>query len=494
MLTMRMIPSPYTHAYALYRTYHNQLIWRRSASRMDKWTITLLMLPVVAVSLFMVADCCDAEGPVTSLPGIESVEYVSVAEDGSFNPHITVYLNNVTDEDYLIMFSAELKYGAKTITKDTRMISGGDRPSIDIDISKSVVSRLSDGQYTLTWSNGSKSTVENFYVLTVDFKSNSTSYKSNSVQMSTDSSRTYSVPSGYLWNTENDGSGDWVTNVYDVTGGRNPISLFAFMAGERSINLTSATYTTAPNTNVKVLLSIANNPGCDTLKLTVTYDASVLTFKSAGNATSMVMTADGSSPGTVDITLDSTKTIRAMGAIVDLSFDVNDKAEHGQYPLTVKATAANKGINVPATAQGCVVIVGEKMRGDLNGDAKITVIDSGILKSRLAGMSVAASDSDIDVNDDGKVSVLDSLLMKKYLEGEAVVFEDFDVKKVSMTVKEGGADSTFDNVTVGSDVYIIAEGKKVTAATSKEAISVTDLGNGRFRFTAPSSAITVTIS
>lgn len=461
---------------------------------MEKWTISLLMLPIVAISLLAVADYCDAEDSAPPLPGIASVEYVSVTDDGSFNPHMTVYLKDVTDPSRLVVYSVELTYGSKTITRDSKTIWNVENPSIDIDISKSVVSRLSDGQYTLTFSDGAKSTVYRFYVLTVDLKSNNTSFRTSSVQLSTDSTYSYKLPSNYLWNTENDGSGDWVTDVHEVTGGKNPVTLFAFKATTSSLEIAASTSTVIAGSTAKVLFSFTNNPGCTDVDITATYDSSVLEFKGMKNATSMTATADSSSPGKVTIHLVSTKTIRPMGSAVLLSFEVKTDADLGQYPVTITASALNEGKNVPAVTNGCTVIVGDKMRGDINDDGKVSDIDSSILRSRLAGSAVTASDSDMDVNDDGRVSVMDSLLMKKYIVDDVAAFADFDVKKVSMTIKEGSVQSSVEGVTVGSDVYISTDNKSVTASTSRGAIEVFDLGNGRYRFTAPSYAITVTIS
>ncbi|MBO4568977.1 MAG: leucine-rich repeat domain-containing protein, partial [Candidatus Methanomethylophilaceae archaeon] len=128
----------------------------------------------------LVTNVSEIPDEAPPLPGIESVEYVSLNDDGSFNPHMTVSLKDVTDEARFVIYSMELTYGSKTITKDTRTIPKTD--TLDIDITKSVVSRLSDGQYSLSLSNGAKSTAYKFYILTVDLKSNNTSFRTSSVQ------------------------------------------------------------------------------------------------------------------------------------------------------------------------------------------------------------------------------------------------------------------------------------------------------------------------
>ncbi len=55
--------------------------------------------------------------------------------------------------------------------------------------------------------------------------------------------------------------------------------------------------------------------------------------------------------------------------------------------------------------------------GDINGDGKITMQDSALLRRYLAGWAVEVNESVADVNGDGKVTMQDSALLRRYLAG-----------------------------------------------------------------------------
>ncbi len=60
----------------------------------------------------------------------------------------------------------------------------------------------------------------------------------------------------------------------------------------------------------------------------------------------------------------------------------------------------------------------DRVPGDINGDGRIALLDSTILRRYLAGWTgVTINESNADVNNDGRVTLLDSTILRRYLAG-----------------------------------------------------------------------------
>ena len=62
-----------------------------------------------------------------------------------------------------------------------------------------------------------------------------------------------------------------------------------------------------------------------------------------------------------------------------------------------------------------VVSLGQK--GDANGDGKINILDSALVRRAAAGWDVDIDRTNADVNGDGKISILDSAMIRRYAAG-----------------------------------------------------------------------------
>lgn len=191
----------------------------------------------------------------------------------------------------------------------------------------------------------------------------------------------------------------------------------------------------AAGETVTIPVSIANNPGIVSLKVSVNYDASVLELISAeagnfGGADDNPGLSFGPLEAPFVINwLSSLATVNnaGNGTIAYLTFKVKEDAITGTTPLTITFNPNDvfgAGADMPnvefVAKDGAINITGTTPAyapGDANKDGKVNVRDLGVLQQYINGWDVDIDMDAADVTDDGKVNVRDLGLLQQAING-----------------------------------------------------------------------------
>ncbi|MBQ3124068.1 MAG: Ig-like domain-containing protein, partial [Clostridia bacterium] len=176
-----------------------------------------------------------------------------------------------------------------------------------------------------------------------------------------------------------------------------------------------------------VNISLRNNPGIASMRLSLTYDASVMTLVNVSDLGLL-----GESVHSSDYTAESytlywdngtaTSNFTTDGAIVTLTFTIKSDAKSGDYPIIVDYDFNNDDIVncelIPVKFEivNGFVTVKSFVYGDVNDDGKVNPLDSAYLSRYLAKWPGVTINLDAaDTNGDGKVNPLDSAILKRHI-------------------------------------------------------------------------------
>lgn len=183
--------------------------------------------------------------------------------------------------------------------------------------------------------------------------------------------------------------------------------------------------------NISVLCSetfdlgvyLKNNPGVSSVKLSISYDESLLTLKK--------VTINGDLPGISDVSPElsspvvvnwnsATKEIDSDFVFVTLTFEAVSDIED-EKTTSIEVTYDEDDIhntsldNVHFDVQVGTVTVNSHTPGDINGDGKVNNKDLTCLLQYVSGWDVNVKEKALDVNGDGKNDIKDALRLLKYL-------------------------------------------------------------------------------
>ena len=457
-------------------------------TRNERIITAVLLTMLFAAGWSAALGCTDSDG--ASSPRLVSASYDSSAGDyiivtadqnldGDDGTHL-FYRYTVQDEDFYPLLNGITASNSNMLRIRTdSAITPDDKPY-----------KITEGSYTIAFENPINDAYE-MIVYKVSFVGEG---KTESVYVSEDGLSGHHVPDGYKWNTKIDGSGDWITDLSSLRFEDGKATLYVFKDAPRGMSAVSETFTVIKGSDATVLISLGSNSGINGLEMDIYYDESAMSLKSARSCNGMTLAKSSLSGSPYNAILTSSSDIFSTGALLQLTFAVSSDAECGQYPVyvIVSGCVSMDGKDVPADVSGCAVKVGEKMRGDLDGNGKINSSDSLLLRKYLARQSVDIDAGDADLTGDGKVSGLDSLLLRKYLAKQPVVFADFPAAKVAMTVTDGTDSANVNGVSSGTDVFLESDTSIIVAASGTET-EVQSI-DGRCRFAAPSENFTVRIS
>ena len=171
---------------------------------------------------------------------------------------------------------------------------------------------------------------------------------------------------------------------------------------------------------VKLTVSVVNNPGIATAVLKLVYDKNVLTLTDAENGELFSDLTVG-----LRCVLDNYPDVTDDGVAMTLTFTVSPDAAAGQY--TVKAVSndiSNAELEdvVINFAAGVVTVVDDEVvYGDVNGDGSVNTKDLIMLRKYISnlddetGISIIDVADGADANADGTVSLKDLVLLRKYI-------------------------------------------------------------------------------
>ena len=184
-----------------------------------------------------------------------------------------------------------------------------------------------------------------------------------------------------------------------------------------------------PGSEVRVPITLENNPGIAYLKFKVSYDATRLTLTGFENGALSGWTGGAASGG---FGWDDVQDSAANGTVLTLVFQINADAQEGSAAVTLTNSEAYHfnesivGVNVSSGG----VSVTTRIPGDVTHDGTVNGQDLLRLRKHLIGMSVDADLSAADVTGDGAVDGRDLLRLRKHLIGMDVVLlgEDGDAE------------------------------------------------------------------
>lgn len=187
--------------------------------------------------------------------------------------------------------------------------------------------------------------------------------------------------------------------------------------------------TTYPGDTIKVPISVRNNPGISSIKLTVTYDPAVLGYK--GCTFNEALTSIAGSQTVVNDTQSGRVVLSwvvanaaytdAKGDIAVLDFEVKSVAENTSSPVSIsyepESTFDNNLVDQKFLIKNGTVQVNMIRPGDINGDRTVDVNDALLLLNYTCGLRTAEVVGNPDVNGDGKVNNKDVVILLRYIAG-----------------------------------------------------------------------------
>lgn len=244
-----------------------------------------------------------------------------------------------------------------------------------------------------------------------------------------------------------DGSYEYVDEGYTVSGFNSTT------AGTKVITVTYGTYTasfevvvTEPEIEtdaniivssatcnkgkqVKVTISLENNPGIISARLNVHYDSSVMTLvgiEDKGNLGATMHSNQFTNPYVLSWANDTImENITFNGDVVTLVFDVAEDALFGEYSVSVSYDYDNYDIcnfdqeKVRFNVVDGVVSIVDTIIGDVNGDGAVNTLDRIALARYLANWEGYTADTvdmvAADINCDGAVNTLDRIALARHL-------------------------------------------------------------------------------
>lgn len=185
--------------------------------------------------------------------------------------------------------------------------------------------------------------------------------------------------------------------------------------------------TTYPGDTIKVPISVRNNPGISSIKLTVTYDPAVLGYK--GCTFNEALTSIAGSQTVVNDTQSGRVVLSwvvanaaytdAKGDIAVLDFEVKSVAENTSSPVSIsyepESTFDNNLVDQKFLIKNGTVQVNMIRPGDINGDGTVKVNDALLLLNYVCDLRKDEVKGNPDVNGDGAVNNKDVVILLRYI-------------------------------------------------------------------------------
>lgn len=198
-------------------------------------------------------------------------------------------------------------------------------------------------------------------------------------------------------------------------------------AYEAGAVIEAGSLTTYPGDTIKVPISVRNNPGISSIKLTVTYDPAVLGYK--GCTFNEALTSIAGSQTVVNDTQSGRVVLSwvvanaaytdAKGDIAVLDFEVKSVAENTSSPVSIsyepESTFDNNLVDQKFLIKNGTVQVNMIRPGDINGDGTVNVNDALLLLNYVCDLRKDEVKGNPDVNGDGAVNNKDVVILLRYI-------------------------------------------------------------------------------
>ena len=178
-----------------------------------------------------------------------------------------------------------------------------------------------------------------------------------------------------------------------------------------------------PGSSADVEISLKNNPGVASLKISIGYDENVLTPEKITYNTQMAGSTQSSPLSDDPLTLiwvNSNEEFNGDAVFATVTFRVVASAESSaEYPINVSFAADNVyGLgekNVSCTTENGKIVIKNITPGDINNDTKVNNKDVSRIMQYLAHWDVDVNEAVLDTNGDGKVNNKDVSRLMQYL-------------------------------------------------------------------------------
>lgn len=198
-------------------------------------------------------------------------------------------------------------------------------------------------------------------------------------------------------------------------------------AYEAGAVIEAGSLTTYPGDTIKVPISVRNNPGISSIKLTVTYDPAVLGYK--GCTFNEALTSIAGSQTVVNDTQSGRVVLSwvvanaaytdAKGDIAVLDFEVKSVAENTSSPVSIsyepESTFDNNLVDQKFLIKNGTVQVNMIRLGDINGDRTVDINDALLLLNYVCDLRKDEVKGNPDVNGDGAVNNKDVVILLRYI-------------------------------------------------------------------------------
>lgn len=186
--------------------------------------------------------------------------------------------------------------------------------------------------------------------------------------------------------------------------------------------------TAYPGDTIEIPVSLRNNPGVTSFKLTVHYDDTLLSYQSLAFDEALTAIKDSSTvvndeqSGQVTLTWVATgSNYSGSGSVAVLTFKVNAAQENTNTQLSAtydEDDVFNSDfVNQHFLAKAGSVQVNTVRPGDINGDGKVDAMDAMLLLHYVCGLKQNEVKGNPDVNGDGKTNNKDVVILLRYVAG-----------------------------------------------------------------------------
>ncbi len=311
----------------------------------------------------------------------------------------------------------------------SEMVTSGEPHTIDIEDNFKPGIRTVQAGTTVTWKNNDP--------ISHTIVSNTGAWSSSYLGQYQQFSRTFNTPGTYDYSCSNHPS---MTGKVIVTSSAStpaptpaptsnptptatptvtPTPAVNTGAGSTVVSIANATATADSNITRAIMVENVNNLAAATVWLT--YDPNVVNVLSvsAGDLGGVTMNIDNTIG---KVTMSAFSTTAKSGNVVFANVllkSVGQINATSPLTLTVPSLADQNGVPIPSTIRSGIFTISSVIKGDVNGDGQVTIVDALFVAQYTVGMKTLSASqlAAADVNGDGQVTVVDALFIAQYTVG-----------------------------------------------------------------------------
>ena len=217
--------------------------------------------------------------------------------------------------------------------------------------------------------------------------------------------------------------------IFDLVAGKVTVKT---TVGEDAPQIAFESVRVTAGQEVKVDLSLKNNPGIAGLAISLIYDSNYLTLKDIENKGLFSGFTSGK-----QLAFDESKNVTQDGAIATLVVETAENIPVGEYEIgAIVRSCTNIDIeDVDLAVNNGVIAIVDFMYGDANGDELIDMKDVVLLRKYIVNFDYDTQTSDVkvslgaDANGDELIDMKDVVLLRKY-----IVNFDYDLGSSSVVL------------------------------------------------------------